>query len=122
MTGRTKQSKPAGRKLTGEKLDSAQAAEVCLPEGFALADCCHVRDRVVWRIIDGKAVLVAYEIGHGPGGQKPVIDGVLPRSEFGFSEDGRLGNAGRRALIAALFDELSEACLVRCDFTYQDFI
>ena len=82
-TGRTKQSKPAGRKPTDEKLDNAQAAELCLPEGFSIGECRYIRDRVVWRIIDGKAVLVAYEIWHGPGGEKPVIDGVLPRSEFG---------------------------------------
>ncbi|MEZ6126747.1 MAG: hypothetical protein R3C49_26815 [Planctomycetaceae bacterium] len=44
-----------------ETLNNAQAAEVCLPEGFTPAECYYVRHRVVWRIIDGNAVRVAYE-------------------------------------------------------------
>lgn len=81
--GRGKQAQSPGRRPTSEKLDQAEAAELCLPEGFAIGECRFVRDRTVWRIINGKAVLLAYEIWHGPGGEKPVIEGLLPRSEFG---------------------------------------
>ena len=81
--GRTKQAKPPGRKPTDQKLDQAEATELCLPEGFGIGECHFVRERAVWRIVDGRAVLTAYEIWHGPGGEKPVIEGVLPRSEFG---------------------------------------
>jgi hypothetical protein len=37
----------------------------------------------VWRLENGRAVLVAYEIYRGPGNQYGPIPGVIGRSEFG---------------------------------------
>ena len=54
-----------------------------LPEGFEITQCRPHIDRPVWRIRDGKAVLVVYEIWRGPGGEVGTIEGVLPLSEFG---------------------------------------
>jgi len=36
-----------------------------------------------WRIKNGQAVRVVFDIYRGPGGEIPRINGVLPRSEFG---------------------------------------
>jgi transposase len=41
----------------------------------------HVRP--VWRLEDGRAVLVAYQIYRGPGNRYGQIPGVLGRSEYG---------------------------------------
>ena len=40
-------------------------------------------DRPVWRIRNGRATRVVYEIWRGPGGETADIDGVPRRSEFG---------------------------------------
>jgi transposase len=76
-------SERRGRRPNQEKIDQADCHELVLPEGFDLQECHFVRERPVWRIIDGKAILVIYEIWHGPGGEKGTIEGVRPRSEFG---------------------------------------
>ena len=72
-----------GRRPTEEKIESADVREIVLPEGFSVEQCTWIRDRPVWRIIGGQSVRVVYGIWHGPNGEHPVIDGVLPRSEFG---------------------------------------
>lgn len=76
-------SQRRGRRTTEEKADLADTKEIIWPEGFELSQCHFVRERVVWRIRDGRAVQVVYEIWHGPGNEKPDIPGVFPRSEFG---------------------------------------
>ena len=68
---------------TAEKLSRAERIEAILPQSFTREECELLRRRPVWRIIDGRAVLVAYEINQGPQGQVPKIPGVLPRCEFG---------------------------------------
>jgi hypothetical protein len=82
-SGDQQQSKRRGRRSTQEKIDEADHHELVLPAGFELADCNHVLDRPVWRIREGKATLVVYEIWRGPGGETGTIDSVSPRSEFG---------------------------------------
>ena len=72
-----------GRVTTAEKLARAERIEAILPKGFTREECQLLRRRPVWRIIDGRAVLVAYEIYRGPQGQVPKIPGVLSRCEFG---------------------------------------
>lgn len=72
-----------GRVPTAEKLARAQRIEAILPKGLTRDECQLLRQRPVWRIIDGRAVLVAYEIYKGPQGQVPKIPGVLPRCEYG---------------------------------------
>ncbi|APZ90510.1 IS66 family transposase [Fuerstiella marisgermanici] len=82
--GRKKQSSARrGRRTTEQKADNAERRELILPEGYNVAECRFVRERFVWRVINGQAVQVVYEIYHGPNGEKSEIPGVWPRSEFG---------------------------------------
>ncbi len=76
-------SRRRGRIATQEKLDRAERIEIVLPHGFAREDCELLRRRPVYRIENGRAVLVAYEIYRGPQGQMPKVLGLLPRCEFG---------------------------------------
>lgn len=80
---RKQKSQRRGRRQTQQKLDQAERAEVLVPEGFAIEQCTWVRERPVWRIENGRAVRVAYDLYRGPGGEMPVVPGVLPRSEYG---------------------------------------
>jgi hypothetical protein len=72
-----------GRIPNQDKIDRADHHELILPEGFDVTQCHPGIDRPVWRIRDGKATLVVYEIWRGPHGETGSIDGVLPLSEFG---------------------------------------
>jgi hypothetical protein len=47
------------------------------------AACQLVRERAVWRLIDGKAVHAGYRIFAEPDGKEPRIPGVTPRCEYG---------------------------------------
>ena len=76
-------SERRGRKPSQEKIDQANVHELVLPEGFNRAQCTPSIDRPVWRIRDGKAILVVYEIYRGPNGEQGSIDGVKPLTEFG---------------------------------------
>jgi hypothetical protein len=81
---RKQQSDRRGRLPTQDKLDAAERAEIVLPDGFPIERCMLVRERPVWRIEQGRAVLVAYQLYRGPRGEQPPLPaGVLPRSEFG---------------------------------------
>ena len=80
---RRQKSSRRGRRTTQEKLDQAQRTEVVCPAGFSVDECKLHRERPVWRIENGRAVLVAYEIYRGPSGEIPTISGLLPRSEYG---------------------------------------
>ena len=57
--------------------------EQVFPAGVADADCWLSHTRVAWRVENGHAVLVAYEIYRGPKNQYRKIPGVFGRSEFG---------------------------------------
>ena len=57
--------------------------EKIFPAGVPKADCWLSHTRPVWRLENGQAVLVAYEIYRGPRNQYGKIPGVLGRSEFG---------------------------------------
>ncbi len=50
-----------GRVTTQKKRDRADRAEIVLPEGFAVEECRLISRRPVWRIENGRVVLVAYE-------------------------------------------------------------
>jgi len=80
---RRQKSSRRGRRTTQEKLDQAQRTETVCPEEFCVDECKLHRKRPVWRIENGRAVLVAYEIYRGPSGEIPTIPGLLPRSEYG---------------------------------------
>lgn len=78
-----KQARRSGRKTTAEKVALAERTEKVFPTGVAEADCWLSHTRPVWRLEQGKAVLVAYDIYRAPNGQYGKIPGVLGRSEFG---------------------------------------
>jgi len=80
---RKQKSPRRGRRKTQEKLDSAERTEIVCPAGFSVEECKLHRQRPVWRIENGRAVLVAYEIYRGPQGELPTRDGLLPHSEHG---------------------------------------
>jgi hypothetical protein len=72
-----------GRLITADKLKLAERTETCFPAGVAPQDCQLSHTRPVWRLENGRAVLIAYEIYRGPKNQYGKIPGVLGRSEFG---------------------------------------
>ena len=80
---RKQKSNRRGRRATAEKLAKAERSETVLPEGFSQEDCTLHRSRPVWRIENGRAVLVAYHIYRGPGGELPPLPGLLSRCEYG---------------------------------------
>lgn len=57
--------------------------EEVFPAGVPKADCRLSHTRPVWRLENGQAVLVVYEIYRGPKNQDGPIPGVFGRSEFG---------------------------------------
>lgn len=78
-----KRNKRRGRKKTAEKIAQAARAEKVFPRDVPQDACWLSHTRVVWRLENGKAVLVAYEVYRGPKNQYGRIPGVLGRSEFG---------------------------------------
>src|SRR6516162_5614026 len=72
-----------GRLTTADKVKLAERTEKCFPEGVPHQDCQHSHTRPVWRLENGRAVLIAYQIYRGPKNQYGKIAGVLGRSEFG---------------------------------------
>jgi transposase len=78
--------KPKGRRgrvSTDDKVAQAERTESVFPEGV-LPDVCRLSHvRPVWRLENGRAALVAYQIYRGPGNRYGQIPGVLGRSEYG---------------------------------------
>jgi hypothetical protein len=72
-----------GRKTSAEKIAQAVRTEKIFPAGVRKEDCRLSHTRPVWRLENGRAVLVAYEIYRGPRNQYGKIPGVFGRSEFG---------------------------------------
>src|ERR1700694_2686382 len=72
-----------GRVTTAEKIAQAQRHEDVFPEDVAQSDCQESHVRPVWRLENGRAVLIAYHIYRGPHNQYGKIPGVLGRGEFG---------------------------------------
>src|SRR5437763_1143940 len=72
-----------GRFTTLDKVKLAERTEKCFPDGVSEQDCHHPHTRPVWRLEEGRAVLIAYEIYRGPSNQYGKVPGVLGRSEFG---------------------------------------
>jgi transposase len=80
---RRRRQKSPGRRPTELKFADAQRVQDLYPEGVRPSDCHLVRERAVWRLVDGRAVLTGYRIFAGPGGPEPRIPGVTPRCEYG---------------------------------------
>jgi hypothetical protein len=72
-----------GRLSTAEKLALAEQEQSVFPEGVDRQQCQFSHSRPVWRLIDGRAVLVAYHVYRGPRNKYGKIPGTLGRSEFG---------------------------------------
>ncbi len=80
---RRKRGSRGGRKRTVEKLAEAVRTEKVFPTDVPEAECWLSHTRPVWRVENGRAVLVAYEIYRGPNNRYGKIPGVFGRSEFG---------------------------------------
>jgi transposase len=80
---RRRRKKSPGRQPTAVKFADAERFQEIYPEGVRHRDCHLVRERAVWRLIEGKAVRVGYRIFAGPDGKEPRIPGVTPRCEYG---------------------------------------
>jgi hypothetical protein len=82
---RRKRNRPlrCGRISTADKLALAVRTEQVFPVGVDERDCKLSHARCVWRLENGQAALVAYEIHRGPRNQYGKIPGVIGRGEFG---------------------------------------
>jgi hypothetical protein len=81
-----RQRKPKGRRgrvSTDDKVARAERTESVFPEGVAPDACELSHVRPVWRLENGRAVLVAYQIYRASGNRYGQIPGVLGRSEYG---------------------------------------
>ena len=110
---KTKKRRPPrrkGRVATAEKLKFAQEQEIVMPEGVDPEQCQFSHSRPVWRLKDGRAVLVAYHIYRGPRNQFGKIPGTLSRSEFGLEI---IIAAGVAVVTGWLMAERSDAPAVR---------
>jgi transposase len=72
-----------GRFKTKDKIAQAERTEAVFPEGIPPHECHLSHVRPVWRLENGRAVLIAYEIYRGRNSRYGQIPGVLGRSEFG---------------------------------------
>jgi transposase len=72
-----------GRRTTAEKIAQTERTEKVFPAGVPEENCWLSHTRPVWRLENGRAVLVAYEIYRGPNSHYGKIPGVFGRSEFG---------------------------------------
>jgi transposase len=72
-----------GRRKTKDKIAQAERTEAVYPKDSAPQQCSLSHVRPVWRLENGRAVLIAYQIYRGPNRQYGQIPGVLGRSEFG---------------------------------------
>jgi hypothetical protein len=78
--------KPKGRRgrvSTADKVAQAERTEAVFPTDVPSDACWLSHVRPVWRLENGRAVLVAYQIYRGPGNRYGQIPGVLGRSEYG---------------------------------------
>ena len=72
-----------GRLPTADKIAQAEREVDVIPDGLAKNDCRLSHTRPVWRLEQGRAVLIAYRIYRGPNNRYGKIPGVIGRGEFG---------------------------------------
>jgi transposase len=72
-----------GRLSSADKIMLAERTEKVFPDGVPQQHCQLSHTRPVWRLENGRAVLIAYQIYRGPKNQYGKIPGALGRSEFG---------------------------------------
>jgi transposase len=78
-----KRKRSPGRRSSRLKFEAAETIEEIRPPGVPLDKQRLVRERPVWRLHNGRAVLVGYRLFDVPGSKPPAIPGVTPRCEFG---------------------------------------
>jgi hypothetical protein len=78
-----KKHRKRGRIATEEKVERAERTEDIFPEGLGENDCKLSHTRPVWRLENGRAVLIAYRVYRGPNNRYGKIPGVIGRGEFG---------------------------------------
>lgn len=78
-----KRKRRRGRLATAEKIARAERTEKVYPPDVPKSACKLSHTRPVWRLENGRAVLVAYEVYRGPKNQFGKIPATLGRSEFG---------------------------------------
>jgi hypothetical protein len=82
--GRRRKKPSPGRRPKSQKLDQARRIEEVYPEGVPSQQCAFVRDRLAWRIEEGRAVHVRYRLHRDSStGRMAELPEVLPRSEHG---------------------------------------
>jgi transposase len=72
-----------GRFRTKDKIAQAVRTEAVFPTDSPARECHLSHVRPVWRLENGRAVLIAYQVYRGSNGHYGQIPGVLGRSEFG---------------------------------------
>ena len=72
-----------GRLTTAEKVAQAERSVDVVPDGVDKSACQLSHTRPVWRLENGRALLIAYHVYRGPNNRYGKIPGVLGRSEFG---------------------------------------
>jgi hypothetical protein len=80
---RKRKCKSPGRRPTELKFAEAERFADVVPDGLRREECAFVRERAVWRLEEGRAVLVGYHIYRGPGSDERSIPGVTRRCEYG---------------------------------------
>lgn len=80
---RKRKKKSPGRRPTHLKFADAQRIQEVYPPRIPRDVCRLVRERAVWRLEEGRAVLVGYRVFAGPDGREPRISGVTRRCEYG---------------------------------------
>jgi hypothetical protein len=80
---RRRKKKSPGRRPNQVKFADAHRQENVYPPHVSRHACQLVRQRAVWRLEEGRAVLVGYRVFCGPHGPEPRIPGVTPRCEYG---------------------------------------
>ena len=72
----------AGRRSTAEKMAAAGEVRNLYPAGARPKACVLVGERAVWRIENGRAVLVGYRIFQSPDGRVAEVPDTLPGGEY----------------------------------------
>ena len=80
---RRRKKKSSGRRPNQVKFADAHRTEDVYPPETPHDQCRLVRQRAVWRLEEGRAMLVGYRVFRGPTGPEPRIPGVTPRCEYG---------------------------------------
>lgn len=80
---RKKKQRRKGRTSTAEKIKLCERTEQVYPQGCPPEDCWLSHTRTLWRLENGRAVRVAYEVYRASGNRYGQIPGALGRSEFG---------------------------------------